>query len=84
MLILEKALVEEHPTCSFWHDGNIATTLDEIRNDDQTFRMTIRSRAKLQNSLTKKQYVGASSTSVPEEVVGGLGSCRGCLQHRLT
>ncbi|CAN1191421.1 hypothetical protein LINPERHAP2_LOCUS41047 [Linum perenne] len=67
MLVLEKVRVEEHPTCSFWHDENIATALQEIRNDDQTFRMRIRSRDELQTSLTKKQFIGATSTSVPEE-----------------
>ncbi|CAN1301044.1 hypothetical protein LINPERPRIM_LOCUS24787 [Linum perenne] len=67
MLVLEKARIEEHPTCSLWHDGNIATTLQEIRNGDQTFRMRIHSRVELQTSLTKKQCVGASSTSVSEE-----------------
>ncbi|CAN1132508.1 hypothetical protein LINPERPRIM_LOCUS30109 [Linum perenne] len=70
-------LKTEHPTCSFWHDGSITTALLEIRNDDQTFRMRIRSRAELQTSLNKKQFFGATSKSVLEEVIGGLGSSTG-------
>ncbi|CAN1310470.1 hypothetical protein LINPERPRIM_LOCUS28075, partial [Linum perenne] len=50
----------KNPACSFWHDGNITTTLQEIRNDDQTFRMRIRSRDELQTSLTKKQFYDAT------------------------
>ncbi|CAN1177977.1 hypothetical protein LINPERHAP2_LOCUS33419 [Linum perenne] len=70
MALLEGVRATEHPTCSFWYDGNINDVIPLLRGPDGKLSCRIRDREEVTASLTLKKVNLATappSSDLPQD-----------------